>query len=148
MRAGTDSTGDDDGLFSTLAAPTPSHPKPTASSSSAGLTNPVMSPNDMLRDYAERKAAGANKGFGGGISTAQISYPVPAANTSTSSGSGGMRTLFNASDVVSPTNTGNGGGCGRYDAYGGGASYAIGHEHDEGDVRHDPYGGTARMNEW
>ena len=100
----------------------------------------VMSPDDMLRAYAERKAAGANKGFGGGISTAQISYPVPAANTSTSSGSGGMRTLFNASGVVSPTNTGNGGG---YDAYGGGASYAIGDEHDEGDLGHDPYGGTA-----
>ena len=47
--------------------------------------------------------------------------------------------------VVSSTNTGNGGG---YYAYGGGASYAIGDEHDEGDVRHDPYGGTARMNEW
>ena len=28
------------------------------------------------------------------------------------------------------------------------ASYAIGDEHDEGDVGHDPYGGTARMNEW
>ncbi|EDR02439.1 uncharacterized protein LACBIDRAFT_295409 [Laccaria bicolor S238N-H82] len=150
MRTGADSsTGDDDFLFSTPAAPTPSHPKPTASSSSAGLTSPVMSsmpmqpmpasvmsPDDMLRAYAERKAAGANKGgFGGGISTAQISYPVPAANTSTSSGSGGMRTLFNASGVVSPTNTGNGG----YDAYAGGASYAIG---DEGDVGHDPYGGT------
>ena len=51
-----------------------------------------------------------------------------------------MRTLFNASGVVSPTNTGNGGG---YDAYGGGASYAIGDEHDEGDLGHDPYGGTA-----
>jgi hypothetical protein len=99
----------------------------------------VMSPDDMLRAYAERKAASASKGFGGGISTAQISYPVPAANTSTSSGSGGMRTLFNASGVVSPTNTGNGG----YDAYGGGASYAIEDEHDEGDVGYNPYGGTA-----
>ena len=105
----------------------------------------VMSPDDMLRAYAERKAAGANEGFGGGISTAQISYPVPAANTSTSVGSGGMRALFNASGVVSPTDTGNGGGCtnGGYDVYGGGASYAIGDEHDEGDVGHDPYGGTA-----
>ena len=58
--------------------------------------------------------------------------------------------LINASGVVSPTNTGNGGGYtnGGYDAYGGGASYAIGDEHDEGDVGHDPYGGTARMNEW
>ena len=61
--------------------------------------------------YEERKAAGANKGFGGGVTTTQVSYPVPAANASTSSGSVGMRTLFNASGVVSPTNTGNGGGC-------------------------------------
>ena len=52
-----------------------------------------------------------------------------------------MRTLFNASGVVSPTNTGNGGGytTGGYDAYGEGASYAIGDEHDEGDVGHDSY---------
>ena len=42
---------------------------------------------------------------------AQISYPVSVANTSISSGSGGTRTLFNASGVVSPTNTGNGGEC-------------------------------------
>ena len=98
-----------------------------------------MSPDDMLRAYAESKAAGANKGFGVGIPTAQINYPVPVANASTSTGSGGMRTLFNASGVVSPTNTGNGGG---YDVYGGGASYAIGDEHDEGDVGHDPYEGT------
>ena len=87
-----------------------------------------MSLDDMLRAYAESKAAGANKGFGGGIPTAQISYPAPAANTSTSSGSWGMRTLFNASGVVSPTNTGSGGGYtnGEYDAYEGGASYTIG----------------------
>ena len=90
MRTGTDpsSTGDDYFLFPAPAAPTPSHPKPTASSSSASLTSPVMSPDDVLRAYAERKAAGANKGFGGGISTVQISYPVPAANRSTSSGRG------------------------------------------------------------
>ena len=49
------------------------------------------------------------KALGRGITTTQIGYPLPAANTSTSDGSGGMRTLFNASDVVSPTNTGNGG---------------------------------------
>ena len=56
-----------------------------------------------------------------------------------------MRMLFNASGVVSPMNMGNGEGYtnGGYDAYGGGASYAIGDGHDEGDVGHDPYGGTA-----
>ena len=32
---------------------------------------------------------------------------------------------------------------GGYDVYGGGTSYAIGNEHDEGDVGHNPYGGTA-----
>ena len=55
-----------------------------------------------------------------------------------------MRTLFNASGVVSSTNTGIGGGHthGGYDAYGGGAIYAIGDEHDEGDVARNPYGGT------
>ena len=42
--------------------------------------------------------------------------------------------------VVGPTNTGNGG----YNAYyGGGESYAIGDEHDEHDVGHNPYGGIA-----
>ena len=53
----------------------------------------AMSPDDMLRAYAELKATSANKGLEGAISTAQISYPVPAANTSTSSESGEMRTL-------------------------------------------------------
>ena len=104
-----------------------------------------MSPDDMLLAYAERTVTSADKGSEGSISTAQISYPVPAANTSTSSGSRGMRTLFNASGVVNSTNTGNGGGYtnGGYDAYGGGAIYAIGDEHDEGDVGHNPYRGTA-----
>ena len=55
-----------------------------------------------------------------------------------------MRTLFNASGIVSPTNTGNGGGYanGGYGVYGGGAIYATGDEHGEGDVGHNPYGGT------
>ena len=87
----------------------------------------------------------ANEGFGGSISTVQISSPIPATNTSISSRSRAMRTWFNASDVLSPTNTGNGGGYtnGGYDAYGGGAIYAIGDEDDEDDVRFSPYGGTA-----
>ena len=56
-----------------------------------------------------------------------------------------MRMLFNASGIVSPTNTGNVGGYtnGRHDAYGGGASDVIGDEHNEGDVGHNTYGGTA-----
>ena len=55
-----------------------------------------------------------------------------------------MKSSFNASGVVSPTNRGNGGGyaTGGYDVNGGGAIYAIGDEHDEGDVGHNPYGGT------
>ena len=99
----------------------------------------------MLLAYAKRTATSADKGSEGSISTAQISYPVPAANTSTSSGSRGIRTLFNASGVVSATNTGTGGGYTNegYDAYRGRAIYAIGDEHDEGDVGHNPYGGTA-----
>ena len=120
MHSGTDPSfaGDDDFMFSP-AAPTPSHHEPMASSS-AGLTSPVMSsmpmqpmprsvmsPDDMLRAYAGHKATSTNKGFGGGISTAQISYPIPAAITSARCWSGGVITLFNASGVVSPTNTGN-----------------------------------------
>ena len=56
-----------------------------------------------------------------------------------------MRTLFNASGVVSPTNTGNGGGYtnGGYNAYREGTSYAIGDEYDNGILGHDPYWGTA-----
>ena len=128
MRSGRDPSfaGDDDFMFSTPAAPTPSHPKPTAFSS-AGLTSPVMSRDDNLRAYAERKATSANKGFRGGILTAQLSHPVPAANTSTSSGSGGMRSLSNAG-VVNPTNTGDGGGYTNrgYEAYGEGRSMRLG----------------------
>ena len=48
--------------------------------------------------------------------------------------------------VVSPTNMSNGGGYtnGGYDAYyEGGASYAIGDEHDEHNVGNNMYGGTA-----
>ena len=87
----------------------------------------VISPYDMLHAYAEREATSANKGFGGGISIAQISHPVPAANTSASSRSGGMRSLFNAG-VVNPTNTGDGEGYTNrgYEAYGEGRSMRLG----------------------
>ena len=56
----------------------------------------------------------------GGKSTVQIRYSVPAAVQVRVAGVG-MRTLFNASRVVSPTNTGNGGGYTNvgYDAYAG-----------------------------
>ena len=93
----------------------------------------VMPRDDILRAYAERKARSANKDFGGGHIDGADQIFRSSGSTSASSGSGGMRTLFNASRVVSPTNTGNGGiyEWGVY-AYGGGAIYAIGDEHDEG----------------
>ena len=118
MRTGTDlsSTGDNDFIFSTPAVPTPSHHKPTASSS-AGLTSPVMSPtpmqpmpgsvmsrDDILRAYAERKATSANKDFREGHIGGADQIFRSSGSTLASSGSGGMRTLFNASRV-SPTNT-------------------------------------------
>jgi len=96
----------------------------------------VMSPDDMLRAYAERKKSAA-----GGA----ISYPLPVANsfspTSPMSPTNtvNMRPLFSPTGVVSPTNTGSGRhgkrssvAVGQY----GGARYEIGDDED-------PYGGTA-----
>ena len=68
-----------------------------------------MSRDDILRAYAERKVTSANKDFGGGHIDGADQIFRSSGSTSASSGSGGMRTLFNASRVVSPTNTGNGG---------------------------------------
>lgn len=117
----------------------------------------VMSPDEMLRAYAERKKTGSG---------APISYPMPAAVSSPMSprmvpipmsppmatsqlpmspmntGGGTVRPLFSSTGVVSPTNTGNGQAyshrkkgsvaVGQY----GGAKYEIGDDED-------PYGGTA-----
>jgi hypothetical protein len=61
-----------------------------------------MSPDEMLRAYAERKKSMAGlKGV--------ISYPMPAASSATpSTTNNNMRVLYNAATgTVSPTNTGN-----------------------------------------
>ncbi|TFK32992.1 hypothetical protein BDQ12DRAFT_452231 [Crucibulum laeve] len=118
----------------------PYSPNPTSPVSPVMSTMPmqpmpasVMSPDEMLRAYAERKKAAAAGGVIGG--KPEISYPMPIATN-------GARPLFGATGTVSPNNTGNGAsghqttgsvGVGSY----GGAMYAIG----DGE---DAYGGTTR----
>ena len=65
----------------------------------------VMSPDEMLRAYAERKKSMA--GLKGGVSNAFISYPMPVAGSDAPS-TNNMRVLYDAATgTVSPTNTGN-----------------------------------------
>ena len=122
MRTGSgDPSEPDDFLLSAAAAPTPptpAYPKsvtstPQQMSSPVMSTMPmqpmpanVMSPDEMLRAYAERKKSmSASKGSP--VSTSFISYPMPAAGSATPS-TNNMRVLYNAATgTVSPTNTGN-----------------------------------------
>ncbi|KAF8881679.1 hypothetical protein CPB84DRAFT_1851485 [Gymnopilus junonius] len=80
----------------------------------------VMSPDEMLRAYAERKKSVALSGAGG---KASISYPMPVASTAVPIGtSSGMRVLYNANTgVVAPASTGY-----EEDPYGGMTSVAPG----------------------
>jgi hypothetical protein len=142
MRTGSgDPSEPDDFLLSAAAAPTPptpAYPKSVTSTPQQQLSSPVMStmpmqpmpanvmsPDEMLRAYAERKKSmSASKG--GPVSTAFISYPMPAAGSATTpSSTNNMRVLYNAATgTVSPTNTGNAaydGGGGVYDATSGNA---------------------------
>jgi len=120
------------------APPAPAYPK-SVTSTPQQLSSPVMStmpmqpmpanvmsPDEMLRAYAERKKSmSAPKG---GASGAFISYPMPAAGSVTPSTNNNMRVLYNAATgTVSPTNTGN--------AYGGM------HDHDTYNNNADAYGG-------
>lgn len=117
----------------------------------------VMSPDEMLRAYAERK-----KTAGG----APISYPMPVASSPMSptmvpmpmsppiamahlpmspntTGGNNVRPLFSPTGgVMSPTNTGNG----QYAGHGKKGSVAVGQyggaKYEIGDDE-DPYGGTA-----
>ena len=124
MRTGSgDPSEPDDFLLSAAAAaptpPTPAYPK-SVTSTPQQLSSPVMStmpmqpmpanvmsPDEMLRAYAERKKSmSATKG--GPVSTAFISYPMPAANSATTPSTNNMRVLYNAATgTISPTNTGN-----------------------------------------
>ena len=120
MRTGSGDPSQPDEFLLPAAAPTPptpAYPKsvtstPQQMSSPVMSTMPmqpmpanVMSPDEMLRAYAERKKSmSAPKG---GVSTASISYPMPAAGSATPS-TNNMRVLYNAATgTVSPTNTGN-----------------------------------------
>ncbi|PPQ97829.1 hypothetical protein CVT26_012930 [Gymnopilus dilepis] len=89
----------------------------------------VMSPDEMLRAYAERKKSMAM--IGGKM--ASISYPVPVASTAMPMGGAGngMRVLYDANTgTVSPNHTGSGAGSGS----GAGAF---------GGMQEDPYGGMS-----
>ncbi|KAF9553430.1 hypothetical protein CPC08DRAFT_767542 [Agrocybe pediades] len=128
---GDDKQGQDDFLFPTPVSPPPAYAKPATSISTAfasqqqqpaAMNSPVMSsmpmqpmpasvmsPDEMLRAYAERKKLMANNG--------SISYPAPAATTGSRGtptpppvNSNGMRVLYNANTgTVSPNHTGNNG---------------------------------------
>lgn len=116
MRTGAegDGTETDDYLFSPPTPPAAAYPKPSAAYPTlpiappspmspmmdAGMAMPssTMSPDEMLRAYAERQKSGLSR------KKSKISYPKPIATVSS-----GMRQFFNpTSGVVSPTNTGNG----------------------------------------
>ncbi|KAJ2935407.1 hypothetical protein H1R20_g1687, partial [Candolleomyces eurysporus] len=70
----------------------------------AGMAMPasVMSPDDMLRAYAERKKS-MSSAPASPVITSSIAYPMPVANSSSTAAGG--RTLFNG-NVVSPQTTG------------------------------------------
>ncbi|KDR71567.1 hypothetical protein GALMADRAFT_143833 [Galerina marginata CBS 339.88] len=167
MRTGnTDASGNDDLLFATPASPPPAYPKPTSNyttpmASPVMATMPmqpmpanVMSPDEMLRAYAERKKS-MSMAAGKGLTTASISYPMPVANTATPTPStNNMRVLYNAATGnVSPTHTGSFAGSTDYtpseysaaDAYTHAASqhqqYPFGH-HPNGSIGVGAYGGA------
>jgi len=105
MRTGGDGSGDSDGendyLFDAPPSPAPQPPTPIHAKSPVGMMpmQPmpanVMSPDEMLRAYAERRAA-----TGPGPAPA-VSYPAPVANYN----GNGMRTLYSpASPPTSPHN--------------------------------------------
>jgi hypothetical protein len=175
---GTDSSANgDDFLFSTPTpqTPPPSYVKPTSQLQPQQTASPVMSsmpmqpmpanvmsPDEMLRAYAERKKMAAGMGAGMGGKPA-ISYPMPVASTTTAAPSN-MRVLYNAATSnVTPTHTGSGSGSfvpteytpSEYDAaYQGGlgmeadaydgmttGQYAFGH-HPNGSIGVGQYGGA------
>ncbi|KAF8968497.1 hypothetical protein BDZ97DRAFT_1654857 [Flammula alnicola] len=121
MRTGGNSSEPDDLLLSTPAPLAPTYPKPVITTPQA-MASPVMStmpmqpmpanvmsPDEMLRAYAERKKSMAGHKS---ITPASISYPMPVANSGTavpSTNNNNMRVLYNAATGnISPTNTGNG----------------------------------------
>lgn len=162
MRTGGDQSGTDDYLFPTPSPPSPTHPKPTAASTPATMSSPVMStmpmqpmpasvmsPDDMLRAYAERKKSLA---AGKSITAASISYPIPAADLTTAvpSSNTNMRVLYAAAGSVAPSNSSNEGHVTDSEShyseaeayqYAVGNQYAFGH-HPNGSIGVGAYGGA------
>jgi hypothetical protein len=166
MRTGGNQSGTDDFLLPAPSPPSPAYPKPVTSTAAA-MNSPVMStmpmqpmpanvmsPDEMLRAYAERKKSmSAAKP----ITTSSISYPMPVANSTTAvpSNTNNMRVLYNAATGdVTPTNTGsfpNDEGHGidaesHYNQtesyqYAVGNQYAFGH-HPSGSIGVGAYGGA------
>ncbi len=86
----------------------------------------VMSPDDMLRAYAERKKSVTT------TSGAPISYPVPIATPMSPTNTGNARSLYSPTGAVVSTQNGGYGNYGQY----GGARY----DDDDG---YTAYRGTA-----
>jgi hypothetical protein len=98
----------------------------------AGMPMPasVMSPDEMLRAYAERRRTGTPAG----VSTSPIGFPrspPPTTPMSPNNTGGNMRSL---TGMVSPNNTGSAAGHGKKSSVAvgqyGGARYAIGDDED------------------
>jgi len=112
----------------------------------------VMSPDEMLRAYAERKKSMST---GKPLTGASISYPMPIANPSSPPSTNNMRVLYNAATGnISPTNTGSFGAPTEYteyapseysaaESYGNAANnqYAFGH-HPNNSIGVGTYGGA------
>jgi hypothetical protein len=91
MRTGNEDTGDDYLLPDEQSAdmplpPVPAHPAPEPVMSMMPMPASVMSPDEMLRAYAERKMKSPPP-------TGSLAFPVPAASYS----GNGMRTLYTPS---------------------------------------------------
>lgn len=65
------------------------------------LPSSFMSPDEMLRNYAERRRTGTSTATNGSIGSPAISYPMPVASPVSSTSN--MRTLFSPTGTSSPT---------------------------------------------
>lgn len=97
MRTGDNATGDDyllphEETVDMPLPPVPAHPAPEPVMSMMPMPDSVMSPDEMLRAYAERKMKSPPP-------TGSLTFPVPAA----SYGSNGMRTLYTPSSQEEQT---------------------------------------------
>ena len=98
MRTGTNGGDDNEYLLSSptspglLQPPTPSHMKsPVGMMPMQPMPANVMSPDEMLRAYAQQRRPSAG--------TSSITYPAPVANYN----GNGMRTLYSPTTPTTPT---------------------------------------------